>query len=53
MPLLFLGIGVYCLFFPEKVKLDPQYSKMFGFMLIAYAIFRGYRALKALKEDQS
>jgi hypothetical protein len=50
MPLLFLAIGIYCAAFPEKVNMEPKYSKMFGYMLIAYGAFRAYRVYKAIKE---
>jgi hypothetical protein len=53
MPVIFLSIGIYCLLFPEKVKLEIQYSRLFGFILIGYGIFRGYRAWKDLKNEKN
>lgn len=52
MPIIFAGIGLYCLIFTDKVKLEPQYAKMFGYILIAYGAFRGYRAYKLIKEEK-
>lgn len=51
MPILFIFIGVYCLVRPENIQLEPQYSKLLGYLVIAYGAFRGFRAYKALKDD--
>ncbi|MBX9852357.1 MAG: hypothetical protein K2X86_11450 [Cytophagaceae bacterium] len=53
-PIFFIGIGVFCILNIDKIDLDPFMTKLFGYASILYGVFRGIRAVKALRsEDQS
>lgn len=52
MPILFILIGLYCLVFPEKIQLEPQFARMFAYIVIAYGLLRGYRAYRSIKGDK-
>lgn len=53
MPILFVLIGIYALIYPEKIQLQPEYTKMFAYIVIAYGFLRGYRAYKDIKNKTS
>jgi hypothetical protein len=53
MPILFVFIGIYCLLYPEKIQLELQYSRLLGGLVIVYGLFRCYRAIKGLKEEDT
>lgn len=51
--LFYAGIGIYMIVYSSTQKLmPPNYSIIFGAILIVYGIFRGYRTYKNDFEDK-
>lgn len=53
MPLLFLGMGLFIVLNPEKLGQAQGANHVLGYLLLGYAVFRGFRVWQELKSHNA